>query len=881
MEELKAEVYGNCLVFETRSFSCFGVAGEVTEEENDPAEEADLPAGSTPAEETPVETEPAETTPAETEPAEESNPAEETSPAETEPAETEPAEESSPATETTPAETSSAETEPAEESSPAEESDPEEKNHPQEENTPAEESRSSEEETAATETSPSNETAPAEEAEPTQPAAPVLDPKSTSEDTPSGKQKLSASDGDSYEVLVSTGEGSALSADTVLSVTELPLDDPSYQTYLDSALAALELDAAQMLSARIFDIALKDIRTDKACQPDQEVTVTIRLLDQEPDDAAILSVVHFPGTSFAESEDLSKLNNAKTARGLSVKTPEVLECLEEGKEIPEVLENEKENLEIPDDSTECTEISFKTSSFSVYVLISHEGETQVVTPRVEFHFIDKDYTEGTGDSEGIYTAGPYNFLNKADPEEYQCSQILTDGESLEMIANPANIVVGDSEKFFYGWYVVDLNGTDNTAYNKTEGKWNGTICYSWPADPEKVDFGTAMMLTDESGNPLTSETALVAGETVLNWAIGDAAYSGTLDSDGILHVYLAPIYEDYYFLNFRMGSLSDSTGVTNSLLTRKLVVLGSDEEVTVRIGDIVCPSSDPTHLVFAGWQTAEMAEETDVSKQYYPTVDLNNGGTEANSSGSATGYYITVTEDDFTGTTYDLYPLFVEARWLNFSTGKSGNGSKYVGSTYRLTNDEGAGTYYTNTFFSTNATSRSGYNFGGWYAFANMDGETSEITNLLTAQDVEVTYQQYETDPSTGKTTSTTKSVTFNMTAIQLVNGSNELVTPSDNASIATTEKDGVTYTLKASDGIIYLNIDGTDYKLFGVENGNLYFYKPMNDLTLYARWLTQLVSYKILYWEQLTPVLQTIINLLTLKSRRTALRSSSFHAKR
>ena len=37
----------------------------------------------------------------------------------------------------------------------------------------------------------------------------------------------------------------------------------------------------------------------------------------------------------------------------------------------------------------------------------------------------------------------------------------------------------------------------------------------------------------------------------------------------------------------------------------------------------------------------------------------------------------------------------------------------------------------------------------------------------------------------------------------------------------------------------------------------------------------------KILYWEQLTPVLQTIINLLTLKSRRTALRSSSFHAKR
>ena len=479
---------------------------------------------------------------------------------------------------------------------------------------------------------------------------------------------------------------------------------------------------------------------------------------------------------------------------------------------------------------------FEADGFSVYIIIDHEGHSVVTTPRIQFHFLDEEFTDAGG---GVYTAGPFNFRNKANPSTYQWTQILTDGEQLEMITNPPNIFVdnGDgttAEKFFYGWYVVNLDSASGITY--ANGQWTGNISYTWTDNPEKVVPEVPLSIE-------TTTSPLQVNDTI-SWSINGASGTGTLDSEGIVHVYLAPIYENYYFVNFRMGALVDSqSALQNELMTRKLAVLGADDSATVRIGDIICQGSDPTHQVFIGWQTEAMSHEQAIEDQYYATVD--SAGSEVDHPSGATGYNITLHESDFTNLTYDLYPLFAEARWLYFNTGRSGNGSTYIGATYRLNNDEGAGTYYDTAFFNNNTSTRNGYNMAGWYAFANMDDDTSTITNLNTAENVDVSYVDDNGDVQT---------VTFNMRAQELVhhNGSYSFVAPANNSNIATATAGGVTYTLKANGGIYYLNFDGADHPLFGVVDNKLYFYRTMDDLTLKANWTMDTeTTIRVIVWKQ------------------------------
>lgn len=56
----------------------------------------------------------------------------------------------------------------------------------------------------------------------------------------------------------------------------------------------------------------------------------------------------------------------------------------------------------------------------------------------------------------------------------------------------------------------------------------------------------------------------------------------------------------------------------------------------------------------------------------------------------------------------DLYPIFAEARWINFD---HESGATYVGSKYILTDDEGYGTHFT----SFPVSEKVGYDFQGWF----------------------------------------------------------------------------------------------------------------------------------------------------------------------
>ncbi len=279
-------------------------------------------------------------------------------------------------------------------------------------------------------------------------------------------------------------------------------------------------------------------------------------------------------------------------------------------------------------------VTFSASSFSVYIVIDHENG-MVVTPRVEFHFIDRYTDEQYHDGVTSSTpSAPYNFVNTNG--DYQTTQILTDGETLELIANPDNVEIinedGTSiEKYFYGWYVVNMS-SDST-HLETNGKYAGSIVFNWPDNPKPIGFAQPISIQAEDAD---GDGRITTADT-LSWSINEVSGSATMDSEATVHVYLAPIYEDFYFLNFHKGSKEDTTGLSNSLINRKLLVFGDSDSLNVHIGDVVSESPDSRHLIFAGW---EEDFDEDGEYAYYRTVDMN--GNEVDSDGSTSGYYITV-----------------------------------------------------------------------------------------------------------------------------------------------------------------------------------------------------------------------------------------------
>lgn len=439
-------------------------------------------------------------------------------------------------------------------------------------------------------------------------------------------------------------------------------------------------------------------------------------------------------------------------------------------------------------------VEFEAGSFSVYAVIDHEEGT-VNTPRVEFHFINPYFGAAltdTNNSTAYYAVAPYEFKNKHN--DTQTTQILKSGEKLELITDPGN----QTDTFFYGWYVVNpyvCSETDAFGVGT-----NGNLYYTWPGNPNRVDFETAISI---------AETDVQIGDTV-NWTLGEASGSGIVDGDGNLHVFLAPLYEKYNFINFMLYSRSSDV---NNLMTRKLAAVGSSEGVDVKISDVRSNSKDSVHLLFAGWEYNNGTEWVKV-----PTID--HTGAEIKDPGRD-GVYLDAHLADTSS--IDLYPLFIEARWIDFTSGLSGSGATFVGSRYleawgaattaQTPEEEGK-----NVASSLEISTRAGYNFGGWYVFAVMDQTTGEITNLTTPQDVTVTYIDSDYH---------THSVTINTTAIPITDGTGAVI------------HDG-NYALTTPDGSV---------DLFSATGGKLKLHDALDRLSLTAKWNPAPTDITIVYW--------------------------------
>lgn len=706
---------------------------------------------------------------------------------------------------------------------------------------------------------------------------------------------IQASDGNTYKITATFTESSGIPSDAQLKVTEV--DDSDYAGYLTSATKALGESIHSVSYGKFFDISL--VKDGVSYQPvdGSTVKVKVELLDTENVDD--VKVVHFEGNqaeelsastkgttvsfetdgfsvfSFLDFSLISRLvtatidkavsssgtksgplysnddiiisgsvpstgiveakrvdvsvdgKNALVAYDIKIYANELMKLLgiswqpsESALQVQfksDALKTDSVDVYHMEDTNSSAElvsgnidvkdksVIFNANSFSVYVVIEHEGG-EIITPRVEFHYIGRDYQENNSGSGYSYTAPAYEFLNKHN--EYQVSQILRDGETLEQIVNPPNKKdnTGHEVSFFYGWYTVDAS-EDSTAYNTAATAspyYNGSITYTW-MNPLKVDDQTAISITpvDENGNG-----KIETGESV-TWSIGETTGTAVLDAEGTAHVYIAPVYEDYYFVNFHMGNKEADEALRNNLLTRRLVVFGQNNSAVVRIGDVQGPSPDPAHEIFAGWETADFSDPSNPQTiLYYETLD--NGGTERDilhngtsetAGASGSGYRITVNKSGSTLSSLDLYPIFAEARWVLFNTGENGNGSTYVGSQYRLTNDEDKGTYF--TAFPT--SSRPGYTFKGWYLSqdSNFNGTGVQITDETGAFVNAVKGQSFYgiVDPTTGNITS---------------------------------------FSTNASAGPKVFEINSA---------GELYLYKALDSITVYANWEAKTVNYTVVYW--------------------------------
>ena len=448
-------------------------------------------------------------------------------------------------------------------------------------------------------------------------------------------------------------------------------------------------------------------------------------------------------------------------------------------------------------------IAFEATGFSVYAVIIHE-DGEVIGPRVEFHFIRNGATELSDDTNAYYEGTPYLFRNKHN--EYQSSQILSDGESLELITDPGNL----TDKFFYGWYVVSpypiAGTTDEYGIGTGDPK---RLYFTWPALPESVRFEV----------PISIQTSETEGTETVQWDLYGVKGSGVADKDGSVHVFLAPVYEKYNFVNFMLHARdTEVSGSANNLMTRKLVAMGSAENVQIKVSDIRSTSKDAVHLIFTGW------EYQDDEGRWNEINTVDPTGAEIKQPGRDGVYLDNVSFMNDTSS-IDLYPLFVEARWMDFVSGISGSGASFVGSRFleswgRATPEGTEEEEGKNVSSSLELSARNGYIFEGWYAFAVTDPTTGEITNLDEPKDVTFNYidDEYKTH-----------TVTVNTKAVRITDGEGTVVF------------DG-TYSVDNGSGTLNL-FSGTD--------GKLKFYDPLDRLTLYANWTPDTSGITIVYWTE------------------------------
>lgn len=367
---------------------------------------------------------------------------------------------------------------------------------------------------------------------------------------------------------------------------------------------------------------------------------------------------------------------------VTVASDDIREALDAGEELRVLVRPDDaealEDVELLSDGD--GEVTFAAMDSGTYLVLSEAQEALLAAsagPRLAVHFIDWDARES---APGVYTAPAYQVPDGL--QDTETDRILISGDSLSLIPDPMDRVTSGSTPGFYGWCVVDI------IEENSEG-----ITYSWPEKLVRVPFGQPFTI-DDMGDELA-------------WRSGAALGRASMNGEGGGEIYLAPVYEDFRFVNFH-GE--------DGLLCRRMAFNDGDDACIVRIGDVKAPVADVDLRRFKGWKTGD-------GEAYYQTLDdngneidmlLNTDGTMAGFDGE--GYWITLGDADAL-TAIDLYPIIDDIRWVHFDTGEPDDGVEPIPSEYLRVNDNGEGT----CFYALPVCERSGYDFLGWFTDSDAD----------------------------------------------------------------------------------------------------------------------------------------------------------------
>lgn len=219
------------------------------------------------------------------------------------------------------------------------------------------------------------------------------------------EKTVSAGDGKSYLVTVTYGQECGIPEGAELVVSELNAEEEEYDAYVAQSAAMAKLDGSALKLVRVFDIAILDPATGEHCQPQSEVHVEIRLLEDAISESEQFSLIHFG----EQTEEM-----AAEAAGSTV--------------------------------------SFETSGFSVYVIV--QGPTDAYEPSGTYLASSVDKIAALGD-EGFYLSHNGYYLTGGI-----VSNVTNDRSGLDATADQNDSIPGSAAKFYFS----RISGNQFTIY---------------------------------------------------------------------------------------------------------------------------------------------------------------------------------------------------------------------------------------------------------------------------------------------------------------------------------------------------------------------------------------------------------------------------------
>ena len=319
--------------------------------------------------------------------------------------------------------------------------------------------------------------------------------------------------------------------------------------------------------------------------------------------------------------------------------------------------------------TAVTAFWFSASGFSVYSIVDMSGD--LVTPRRFYHFYGHPHDV---DGSSAVEALPYVYHDESN--DVVNVQIVKDGDQLKEPPIPEDIrdTEGNLVSMFEGWYVVSTNAR---AANAVEGKLDPTNeCFQfvWPVGvtDHRLAFTNVVSVTEE--------------EDVDYWVV--------------------PLYEHARFLQFNESSYEDTAQGGHRIIDRKLIAINDERGwARIKVSDVSAALVNSRQEYFCGWRYL------DKNGQWADLLVYD-------AHGQPQDEYITIDNALFAangGTVIPLYPIYVEAHFLNFDTNAKGSGATYVGSIFVRSTSEFSSV--------TPSGNRQGYDFAGWCAGTVSNGK--------------------------------------------------------------------------------------------------------------------------------------------------------------